>query len=99
MLGLQLGLHFTTLERIENDHNRTDKCKMMMLAAWLRQQDSVSQTGVPSWSILVAGLRSMGENELAGRIVVSCEKSIVISVCYEHAVPPPGKVGGGGWQR
>ena len=71
MLGLQLGLHFTTLERIENDHNRTDKCKMMMLAAWLRQQDSVFQAGVPSWSVLVAALRSMGENELAGRIVVS----------------------------
>ena len=73
MLGLQLGLHFSTLEKIENDYNRTDKCKMMMLAAWLRQQDSVSQTGVPSWSVLVAALRIVGENGLASRIEVSCE--------------------------
>ena len=74
VLGLQLGLHYPTLQKIENDHpNRTDTCKMKMLAAWLQQQDNVSQKGVPSWSVLQAALKKLGENELAKRIMVSCE--------------------------
>ena len=78
MLGLELGLCYPTLEKIDNDHHdRTDKCKMKMLAAWLRQQDNVSQVGVPSWSVLRAALRSIGEKELASRIMVSCENNTV----------------------
>ena len=77
-LGLQLGLRYTTLEEIRNDHrDKTDECRMEMLAAWLRQQDNVSQTGVPSWSVLRAALRRIGENELASRIMVSCEYNTV----------------------
>ena len=69
-LGLALGLLYPTLEKIEIDHsNKTDKCKMKMLAAWLRQEDNVSQKGVPSWSVLRAALRKMGENELADKII------------------------------
>ena len=72
-LGLALGLLYPTLKSIEKDNNRNDECKMEMLAAWLCQQDNVRQNGVPSWSILIAALRRMRENELAERIVVSCE--------------------------
>ena len=79
-LGLALGLFYPTLESIEKDCDRNDDCKMKMLAAWLRQQDSVSQKGVPSWSVLQAALRRVGENELASRIVVSCKYNIVM-VC------------------
>ena len=75
MLGLELGLSYPTLKKIHNDHHGKgiDVCKMEMLAAWLRQQDNVSQVGLPSWSVLRAALRSIGENELASRIMVSCE--------------------------
>ena len=101
MLGLKLGLHYSTLKKIRHDHHDgTDMCKMEMLAAWLQQHYNVSQNGVPSWSVLVAALRRMGENELASRIVVSCEyieHCNGVCVCYEH-VPPSGEVEGG-WQR
>ena len=79
-LGLALGLFYPTLESIEKDCDRNDDCKMKMLAAWLRQQDSVSQKGVPSWSVLRAALRRVGENELASRIVVSFKYNVVM-VC------------------
>ena len=69
-LGLQLGLRYSTLERIRNkSHDRIDECKMEMLAAWLRQKDNVSHKGVPSWSVLRAALRRIGERELANRLL------------------------------
>ena len=69
-LGLVLGLHYSTLEKIGNDHhNRIDKCKIAMLAAWLEQEDNLPQKPVPSWSVLQNALRRMRENELADRIM------------------------------
>ena len=69
-LGLQLGLLYPTLTKIRNDQrDQTDDCKMEMLSAWLNQQDDVPQKGVPSWSVLQAALRRIGENELADKIV------------------------------
>ena len=53
---------------------------MEMLAEWLQQDYNVSHNGVPSWSVLVAALRKMGENDLAKRIMVSYEYNIVM-VC------------------
>ena len=65
-LGLELGLLYPTLEQIEDEQRGAIvKCKTKMLAAWLQQQDNVSQNGVPSWSVLRTALRSIGENELA----------------------------------
>ena len=65
-LGLALGLLYPTLKRIKNEqHGNISDCMMEMLAAWLQQQDNVSQNGVPSWSVLRTALRSIGENELA----------------------------------
>ena len=69
-LGQELGLLHSTLEMIEHDsHNRIHTCKMMMLVAWLEQQDHVPQSGVPSWLVLRAALRRIGENELADRLL------------------------------
>ena len=76
-LGLVLGLLYPTLRSIEKDSDRNDECKMEMLAAWLRQEDNVCQNGVPSWRVLQAALRRVGENELASRIAVSC----IVMVC------------------
>ena len=79
--GLQLGLSYPTLTKIEDyRHHKPDVCKMDMLSAWLNQQDDVLQKGVPSWSVLRAALKRMGENELASRIMVSC-KYIFVMVC------------------
>ena len=68
-LGLELGLLYPTLERIEEEQRGViEKCRMKMLAAWLQQQDNVTSNGVPSWSILKTALMNIGENELADTI-------------------------------
>ena len=68
-LGQALGLLYPTLKKIkEEQHGVVDKCKMEMLAAWLQQQDNVTDNGVPSWSILKTALVNIGENELADTI-------------------------------
>ena len=69
-LGLQLGLLYTSLERIDREQRgRISDCKMEMLLAWLQQQDNVSQRGLPSWSVLRAALKRMGEHKMADSIV------------------------------
>ena len=40
-----------------------------MIAAWLKRQDNVLEVGVPSWSVLKAALREIGEGEVADQIV------------------------------
>ena len=67
-LGLALGLLYPTLEKIKKDNDKTDDCKREMLVAWLQQQDEVSKKGVPSWSVMRAALKMIGENELADKI-------------------------------
>ena len=65
-LGLALGLLYPTLQRIQRkQHYRADECMREMLAAWLQQQDNVSQHGIPSWSVLQTALQMIGEDELA----------------------------------
>ena len=65
-LGLELGLLYPTLKRIKKEqHGDISDCMMEMLAAWLQQQDNVSQVGTPSWSVLQTALGNIGENELA----------------------------------
>ena len=69
-LGLQLGLLLPTLDRIEREKQlRISECKIDMVSAWLQQQDNVSQKGVPSWNVLRAALKKIGENEMADKIV------------------------------
>ena len=68
-LGLQLGLLYPTLTNIEiYRRGRPSECRIDMLSAWLKQQDNVSQKGVPSRSVLRAALQSIGEHEIADRI-------------------------------
>ena len=71
-LGLQLGLLYTTLKRIEEEQQRViSKCKTEMLAAWLQQQDNVAKKGVPSWSTLKTALMNIDKKVLAERIVIT----------------------------
>ena len=68
-LGLELGLLYPTLKKIEKDqHEKTDRCVMEMIAAWLQQQDNVSKKGVPSWTVLQTALQKIGEIQLANEI-------------------------------
>ena len=70
-LGLELGLLYPTLKRIEKEqHGVIEKCKMEMLAAWLQQRDKVTDNGVPSWPILKTALMEIGANELADTITI-----------------------------
>ena len=66
-LGLTLGLLYQpTLTDIETyRRGKPDECRIDMLSAWLQQQDNVR---VPSWSVLRAALKRMGERETADRI-------------------------------
>ena len=68
-LGIQLGLLFPTLKKIDREqHGRINDCIMEMLSAWLQQEDIVSQEGIPSWSTLKDALNKIGEKELADKI-------------------------------
>ena len=68
-LGLQLGLLYSTLKSIDLEQRGIiASCRIEMLSAWLQQQDNVASKGVPSWSVLRASLKKMGEHELANRI-------------------------------
>lgn len=64
-LGLQLGLHSSTLNAIENDHRTANRCLLACLEIWLKQKDSVTE---PSWCKLVHVLKSLGENYAAEKI-------------------------------
>ena len=65
-LGLQLGLRYETLEKIEKEqHGLIDECKRKMLVAWLKRNDNV---GVPCCAILKAALKKIDENQLASEI-------------------------------
>ena len=68
-LGLQLGLLHFTLKIIDiEQRSNVSRCKIEMLSAWLQKKDNVSQKGGPSWSVLRAALKQMGEHETADRI-------------------------------
>ena len=68
-LGLELGLLFSTLRRIEKEqHELIDECKTEMLSAWLQQQDNVVKRGVPCWAVLKSALENIGENILESEI-------------------------------
>ena len=70
-LGLQLGLLYSSLEKIDlEQRGRIDSCKIAMLSAWLQQQDNVTSKGVPSLSVLRAALKRMGEHEVDRPILV-----------------------------
>ena len=65
-LGLQLGLRYETLKRIEKEqHGLINECKTEMLVAWLKRNDNV---GVPCCAILKAALKKIDENQLASEI-------------------------------
>ena len=59
-LGIQLGLHFSTLRKLRE--NSPNLLRMEMMNAWLSRQDSVKEIGIPSWRVLVIALRKKPVN-------------------------------------
>ena len=65
VLGLNLGVRYTELDKMKTDCKDTDSCLIQMLAAWLKQS---SGKGTPTYKQLVEALESMGEATLANEI-------------------------------
>ena len=73
-LGLALGLHQPTLEKIRiNQHNHVDSCMTDMIMDWLNQKDSV---GTPSWQSLVRALMHplVNKTDIAAHIAATYPK-------------------------
>ena len=67
-LGLELGIPYGRLTYFKHNNSGNIKnCKRDMLTFWLMRDHNIMM-GVPSWSILKAALRNIGENELADSI-------------------------------
>ena len=74
-LGLSLGLHKPTLDKIEkNQSGDIDQCKMDMLASWLEKADSVERKGGPTWRQLISALQKNKNNALADKISKTLER-------------------------
>ena len=57
MLGLQLGLLDTTLDRL-HDETRPEGYGMKVMSAWLNQRDNVVKRGGPTWIALATALKN-----------------------------------------
>ena len=56
-LGLGLGIHYDTLEKIdEEQRGRVERCKRETLAAWLKGEDSAKKQ---TWSTLVNAVKKI----------------------------------------
>ena len=80
-LGLELGIPYGRLTYFKhNNSGNTQNCKRDMLTFWLMRDHNIMM-GIPSWSILKAALRNIGENELADTIPTDGE-----SECHIYTV-------------
>ena len=69
-LGLELGLKYSRLQKIEIErHGRNSYCMRDMIAAWLRRKDKVVKEGVPTWKQLIQALKNIGEISLSEEIM------------------------------
>ena len=65
-LGLALGIHQPTLNKIKHDaRDKTEDCLKECLSAWLRQEDNVKESGIPDWYTLATALDSIGQRSIA----------------------------------
>ena len=65
VLGLRLKLFHTRLGKIRRDYKLVDPCFTECLASWLHKADGVEN---PTIDTLIAALRGIGENAVAGDI-------------------------------
>ena len=75
-LGLELGLKYSRLEKIEIERRgKNSYCMRDMIAAWLRRKDKVMKEGVPTWKQLIQALKNIGEIGLSEEIMKQREVS------------------------
>ena len=68
-LGIQLGLKHSRLRDIEIENPRdVSRCKIDMIAAWLKKKDHVAKKGGPTCKQLAEALRVIGEIGLSEEI-------------------------------
>ena len=68
-LGLELGLYYDTLAKIEANNPRdVDKCLRKCLVKWFERVDGVSNKGEPSWRSLARALEVIGQKPTADYI-------------------------------
>ena len=68
-LGIQLGLKHSRLRDIEFENPRdVSRCKIDMIAAWLKKKDDVAKKGGPTCKQLAEALRVIGEIGLSEEI-------------------------------
>ena len=68
-LGIQLGLKHSRLRDIEIENPRdVSRCKIDMIAAWLKKKDDVAKKGGPTCKQLAEALRLIGEIGLSEEI-------------------------------
>ena len=69
-LGLELGLKYSRLEKIDIERRgKNSYCMRDMIAAWLRKKDKVMEEGVPTWKQLIQALKNIGEISLGEEIM------------------------------
>ena len=69
-LGLELGLKYSRLQKIEIKRLRdVPNCMRDMIAAWLGKKDKVVKEGVPTWKQLIQALKNIGEISLGEEIM------------------------------
>ena len=68
-LGLQLGIHFKELKKIEKEeHGSEDRCLAAVLQRWMEEKDYVKEFGGATKEALVAALLEIEETKIAENI-------------------------------
>ena len=84
-LGLQLGLHYTTLKAIKSDSSEVEDRLMECLAKWLEKADGVDDKGGATWSTLARALeQSNSGKSTAEHISKYIYMYYICSTCIVH---------------
>ena len=79
-LGLELGLKYSRLQKIEIKRLRdVPSCMRDMIAAWLMRKDKVMKEGRPTWKQLIQALKNIGEISLSEEISLNITKQQKVS--------------------
>ena len=69
-LGVVLGLHYSTLEKIKiEEREKVDDYRRQMLVTWLQQNDDVIERALPTWKTLASALSDIEEQAIADKIL------------------------------
>ena len=82
-LGLQLGIHYHELEKIEQEkRGSVDRCLAAVLQRWLSEKDDVKSSGGATKEALVSALKQLQENALAEALAQATIGKYVVSLGY-----------------